>query len=149
MLFRSREQLLPIPAGWEHDYWCLLVAAGIGSAINVLPRPLARYRQHSGQVIGGKRTILQRWEFAERQSLESRSREAERWGLLRDRLAGRGGKAEAIALVEAKRAHLLRRSRFPRARGLRLAFVFMEWLRGGYGRYDAGLSSAVKDILSS
>ncbi|MGZ3705880.1 MAG: glycosyltransferase [Bdellovibrionota bacterium] len=148
MAFRSslRAKLLPIPPGWEHDYWILLVAAGLGESIAMEPRALVRYRQHGGQVIGGKKSLSQRWAGAAAGGIAMRTKEADRWIPVLERL--RGAAPEVLALAKEKRAHLLRRGSFSRSRPLRALQIAAEFLRGGYHRYDAGLSSAIKDLLS-
>ncbi|MGZ3657434.1 MAG: glycosyltransferase [Bdellovibrionota bacterium] len=148
MAFRAslRERLLPIPPGWEHDYWILLVAAGLGESIAMEPRALVRYRQHGGQVIGGKKSLSQRWAGAAAGGIAMRTKEADRWIPVLERL--RGAAPEVLALAKEKRAHLLRRGSFSRSRPLRALQIAAEFLRGGYHRYDAGLSSAIKDLLS-
>ena len=143
-----RDQLLPLPPGWEHDYWILLVAAGLGKRIAVEGRPLVRYRQHRGQVIGGEKSISERWKRAETQALGLRNAEAERWIPLLERLRAAGAPSETLRLLREKQAHLARRGAFSRSRLVRLAEIGGELLRGGYHRFDSGLSSALKDLLS-
>jgi glycosyltransferase involved in cell wall biosynthesis len=140
-----RDAVLPIPPAWEHDYWILVVAAGLGERIYVEPRPLVRYRQHTGQVIGGSKTFGQRWRRAEGQTIAGRRAEAERWLAVGERI----GTSAAAPLVEGKREHLRRRGGFSSVRALRAAQIAGELLRGGYHQFDSGWSSALKDLLSS
>lgn len=48
------EAALPIPEGWIHDYWLLLLAVASDSLI-VLDEPLVLYRMHSDNALGIKR----------------------------------------------------------------------------------------------
>jgi glycosyltransferase involved in cell wall biosynthesis len=140
--------VLPLPGGWEHDYWALALTAGLGKKILCEPTPLVQYRQHQGQVIGGSNGLLYRWHRVAGQPLPTRAKEAEKWALLALRLRQNGAPSPAVEKAEAKRDWLLRRSCFPHSRVLRLLPIAMEWMKGSYRRFDAGLSSALKDWLA-
>jgi hypothetical protein len=143
MAFRKnfRGKFLPVPPGWEHDYWILAVAAALNQPVEIEERPLVRYRQHPAQVIGGRKSLWAR--FCQSQNLAERSREAARWEALL--LVSTPGNRSAI---EGKRAHLQRRGNFPQNRVRRAFAIAAELWRGDYSLFDAGLSSAVKDLLS-
>jgi glycosyltransferase involved in cell wall biosynthesis len=143
MAFRSsfRQKFLPVPPGWEHDYWILAVAAALNQPVEIEPRPLVRYRQHSAQVIGGRKTLWAR--FLKAQTLADRSREAARWDALLPIAIPQNRSA-----IEGKRSHLQRRGNFPRNRIRRAFAIAAELWRGDYSLFDAGLSSAAKDLLS-
>ena len=143
-----REQILPIPPGWEHDYWILLMAAGLGRKILVENRPLVRYRQHGAQVIGGAKSVGQRWARAGTQSLALRIAESERWGSLKERLETWGGSPAVLALAAQKQAHLARRGGYSRNKLVQVAQIGAELATGAYHRLDAGFSTALKDLLS-
>lgn len=144
MALRSgfRDKILPVPEGWEHDYWILAAAAARNLAIFVEERPLVRYRQHAAQVLGGARGIRAR--LHQRAQLEQRTLEAARWSALLPLAL-----SENRLLIEGKRAHLQRRGAFPHNRLSRAFAIMGELWRGDYTLFDAGLSSAVKDLLSS
>jgi glycosyltransferase involved in cell wall biosynthesis len=148
MAIRSslREKILPLPVGWEHDYWTLLIAAGLGHPIAFEDRALVRYRMHGGQVMGGEKSIRQRWDQAERLTLRNRTMESARWASLLERISG--AEPSVLALIEEKRAFLEQRSGYSSSRLLRAAEIFGVFLQGKYHRLDAGFSSAVKDFLS-
>jgi hypothetical protein len=59
LMFRKRlvDACLPIPDSWIHDAWIAQIAAAHGRIVAV-PEPLILYRQHSANVIGGKRLSL-------------------------------------------------------------------------------------------
>jgi len=144
MAFRAgfRDQILPVPPLWEHDYWILAVAAAKNLGIFVEETPLVRYRQHAAQELGGSRSFLAR--LSQSSTLEQRAREAARWSHLLP-LALPSNRP----LIEGKRAHLQRRAAFPRHPFPRALAIAAELWRGDYTLFDAGLSSAVKDLLSS
>ncbi len=148
MAFRASllPSVLPIPAGWEHDYWILLLAAGWKKKFAVEPNSLVRYRRHRGQAVGGQVGLPARWERAGRQTLETRAYESQRLEALRERLARGGITFENLGLVEGKRDHLARISRFSSSRLLRLFEIAAE--TPAYHRFEAGWSSALKDLLA-
>jgi glycosyltransferase involved in cell wall biosynthesis len=135
------DKILPVPEGWEHDYWLLTVAAARNLPILVEEKPLVRYRQHASQEIGGKKGFMAR--LRQVKSLEQRTQEALRWGALIPFALPHNR-----PLIEGKRAHLQRRGAFPRSRLPRACAIAGELWRGDYSLFDAGLSSAVKDLLS-
>lgn len=148
--FRSSlmADLAPFPAGWEHDYWALAVAAGLGRKLASVPEPLVQYRQHGGQVIGGSRGLGGRWERAGRRGISALKGEIDRFGVLENRLGQRGASAESMRQARDKLDWLRERFALPRARPARLLPILGALLSGRYSRFEAGLSTAVKDWLA-
>lgn len=139
---------MPVPEGWEHDYWVLLLNSGRGKKIAFVPEVLVRYRQHSGQTIGVSSGLESRWARAQKQSLADRGKEAARLVALEDRLRSGAAPHSAMLSVQEKRAHLIRRSEFSPWRLLRSFEIAAELAGGFYHRYEAGFSSALKDLLA-
>lgn len=44
-----------------HDWWALLITAGIGGSVYVDPVPSVLYRQHSGNIVGSARGVARKW----------------------------------------------------------------------------------------
>jgi len=44
----------------SHDWWTYMILTGAGGAVHYTPRPLVRYRQHAGNVVGQNRSMLAR-----------------------------------------------------------------------------------------
>lgn len=150
LAFRSslRADLTPFPPGWEHDYWALAVATGLGRKLASVPEPLVHYRQHVGQVIGGDTRLAARWRRARGKGLGAVALEADRFGALAERLAQRGASAECLRQAAEKQAWLRDRAKMPGSRAARIMPIFRALLAGHYSRYEAGLSTAVKDWLA-
>ena len=141
-------RLLPVPEGWEHDYWAVILAAGLGERIACQLAPLVRYRQHESQVIGGGEGLGHRLRRGGKSTLHAYAFEAVRMEALRLRLEAIGAPAAQLALVGQKRDWLLARSRLPEGR-LQRALSIATALRGGlYHRFEAGWSTALKDWLA-
>lgn len=140
--------LLPVPEGWEHDYWTVILAAGLGERIACQLAPLVRYRQHESQVIGGGEGLGHRLRRGGKKTLHGYAFEALRVETLRLRLEAIGAPPAQLALVAQKRDWLLARSRLPESR-LQRALSIATALRGGlYHRFEAGWSTALKDWLA-
>ncbi len=149
MAFRAslREELLLIPQGWEHDYWILLMLAGLEKTIAIEPSSLARYRQHQGQAIGGQKGLAARWQRASRQTLANLILESGKWEALRDRLDHWHASERNLALIAGKCGHAARRGRYSGSRILRAMEIAAELAKGNYHKFEAGFSSAAKDWL--
>jgi len=150
MAFRRSHlpNLLPIPFGWEHDYWTLLLAAGLGKPFHCDRGSLVMYRQHQHQAVGGKAGILRRILNVNGQSISKKTDEAERVESLIQRLEQSHAPQENQAMAREKKYWLLERSRFPRLRLFRFVPILFGCFRGHYHRFEAGFSTAVKDWLS-
>lgn len=143
-----RNFLRPFPPEWEHDYWTLIMTTGLGRKVQVLKEPLVKYRQHQGQVIGGDHGTGARARRAGKWSLGRCGIEASRFSILVERLRLGGASGPSLAAAEEKREWLVWRSSFPTARALRAIPILKSLLAGKYHRFEAGLSSALKDWLA-
>lgn len=150
LAFKSvlRDAALPIPPDWPHDAWLALVAAAQGQLVP-LRQALVSYRQHDGNVVGGRRKSL-RHQFRDALNVD-RSRwyreELARWHALAVRLeqcAAPGGLRTTLA---GKIAHLEARSQLPTRRWRRLPGILDELRRGGYARYARNWGSIALDLL--
>ena len=144
---------LPIPESWIHDAWIAQVAAAHGQILAV-PEPLILYRQHSANVIGGRRLSLraqlQKGEAIGRIGLTDR--EYSRF----EQLLGRLSELEATPRVRmmrelavAKLQHLERRRRLPANRIGRIPTVVSEVLRGNYRRFAKDWRYVAADLFMS
>jgi len=153
MAFRARfrEVLSPVPAGWMHDYWIVLLGSVFSCGVPV-PEPLFEYRRHSNQVCGWKKkSFFQVW----MDSLASQAQE--RWGKLdsfrelvsrvnsiqtSDRAA-----SERIQLLKEKESHLFNRARARSAHGFsRIVDVLGEVGTGRYHRFSDSWYSILRDL---
>lgn len=153
LVFRRRllEFILPIPEGWMHDAWIAQIAASQGRLVAV-DEPLVLYRQHEGNVIGGKRVSIadqiRRAQALGRTGLIER--ELTRHRALRDRLVTFSSTArrdEMLSAVHAKLDHLARRRDVPNNRVLRGKTVLREWLNGNYGRFAKDWRNIAADLF--
>lgn len=138
--------LLPIPSGWEHDYFTLLLASGLGLKIAVESAELVRYRRHQSQAVGTTGGIEARWNRASGQALSARVAESRRWESLCERLAQGRAPKEFLDLAAGKRDHLARRGNFSSFRIKRFLEIAAEGKN--YGKFEAGWTSALKDLLA-
>ncbi len=147
-----RKAILPLPAGWMHDYWIVLLGSILGHGVPVKD-VLFDYRQHPNQVCGwGNET------FAEtcKDSITTGSTESQKkvdvLQELLDRLgalnASNADVRERTALVEEKKAHLLKRARARSTSGLsRIAQVVAEAASGRYHRFSRSWYSVIRDLM--
>ncbi len=134
LLFRRElvPLVLPIPDGWVHDAWIAQIAASQGRLVPV-EEPLVLYRQHGGNVIGGRKIPfgdqVRRARALGRVGLLDR--EIGRYSALRDRLVTFSPTARRdvmLAMCDAKLKHLERRRRLPARRVSRVPTVLLEWI---------------------
>jgi glycosyltransferase involved in cell wall biosynthesis len=153
LAFRSsfRTALLPLPAGWMHDYWIVLLGSVLGDGVSV-DDLLFDYRRHPNQVCG-----LEKETFAElcRDSFGIRSEESWRKVDILQELLDRARALapseakvqERVELVKEKKAHLLRRAHVRSASGLsRIAQVMAEAATGRYRRFSRSWYSVIRDL---
>jgi glycosyltransferase involved in cell wall biosynthesis len=138
-----RDRALPIPEDWPHDAWIALIAAAQGELV-AIPEKLVAYRQHAGNVVGGRRRGL----FAETRAALALDRDT--WyrteiGKWRE-LASRLGNSAPGALAE-KIAHLEVRAGLPSERWRRLPSVMGEVFSGSYARYARNWGSVGIDLI--
>lgn len=143
--------ILPIPDSWMHDAWIAQIAASQGRLVAV-KEPLILYRQHAGNVIGGKRLSLS--EQLHRANRLGRlglvERELKRYEALRDRLASfptTHRRDIMLALAEAKLVHLGSRMHLHTNRLFRWPTVLKEWLNGNYQRFAKDWRNIAADLL--
>lgn len=150
LAFRTalRDSALPIPPDWPHDAWLALIAAAQGQLVP-LRQALVAYRQHDGNVVGGRRKPL-RHQIREALKVD-RGRwygeELARWHALAARLeqcTTPGGIGTALA---GKIAHLEARAQLPAPRWRRLPGILNELHRGRYARYARNWGSIALDLL--
>lgn len=146
-----RSAVLPIPAGWFHDYWIASVVAAV-AGVRLLPDPIIRYRQHPGQQVGADaRGLVGRIRSALRITRAGLEDNAERVRELRDRLqqfTDRLRSPEILPAVEAKLAHAeLRAAMRGMNRARRAAVAGRELLAGRYHRFGRGWRVFAADVF--
>lgn len=153
LMFRSAllPLVLPIPSCWMHDAWIAQIAASQGQLVAV-EDPLILYRQHTGNVIGGRKvSVLAQMRRAQglgRVGLVKR--ELRRYTALRDRLATfptTPRRDVMLTMAEAKLEHLSRRAALPTNRLLRGSTVLGEFLNGNYSRFAKDWRNVVADLF--
>lgn len=153
LIFRKQlvDACLPIPDSWVHDAWIAQLAAAHGKILPV-DEPLILYRQHSSNVIGGKRLSL-RAQLREANfvgRLGVVERELSRYRQLLERLSDLDITPRQTAMREAacaKVRHLQIRQKLPAERVRRLPMIVSEWLNGNYIRYSKDWRNIAADLL--
>lgn len=150
MAFRAeyRKYLLPIPKSCVHDWWIALLVS-FAADLEMIPDPLIRYRQHSGNLIGGKK-----YGFAEifEKSLGIDSKAylsvAECYQLAYERVSGAGTSIhrEKLPLIAEKANHFYARSKYPKRMKSRIPAATRELISLRYHRYSLGMKSFLKDL---
>lgn len=150
MVFRTelRDRLLPMPDGWVHDAWIALILSAIAPC-TPLPHTLIRYRQHSGQLVGGKRrSFIDEWHAARRLDERTCESVADRFQEASERLHGMPGvSGERLRLIGEKVEHHRRRAAMRRT--WRLPHALSEAVRGRYSRFGQGWKSLAQDLILS
>lgn len=144
------ERGLPVPTGFMHDEWLVLLAAGRGS-LACVDEPLISYRVHSSNHLGLKE--VGPWASLRgyvRGDVGQRSAKLQRLVALRHALsAGQVAGAERfLPLLDDAIVHLKRRSQLPSTRLIRVPWILGEVTSGRYGRWSSGLASALRDLLA-
>lgn len=147
MMIRAslRESVLPIPDGWIHDEWIALIASALGD-IRFIDRPLAHYRQHTAQQIGGAVTgIRAQLSYARKHMNASyMSNMAKRSSQAAERLSAIDPKLrryDAPLLLQQRAEHFTRRV------DPGLGMIFQDWRNGAYSRFGYGLKSVLQDLF--
>lgn len=150
LAFRTalRDAALPIPPDWPHDAWLALISAARGQLLPV-QQALVCYRQHDGNVVGGRRKPLR---FQVRDALAiDRARwyreELTRWRALAARLEQCAAPDGVRTALAGKISHLETRARLPTKRWRRLPGILNELRLGGYARYARNWGSVALDLL--
>lgn len=141
-----RSLILPIPRDWHHDAWIVLIAASLGK-FGLSAEALIKYRQHSRNQIGGRKSSLLR---SLMNSLDVDrdgylSGEVARWQALLNRVDGLTEGSHHP--IEEKISHLKRRIGLPKRRAQRILGVIRETRCGGYRRYARNWGSIALDLL--
>jgi glycosyltransferase involved in cell wall biosynthesis len=145
--------LLPIPAGWVHDYWIALLVAAI-SRLDYIDAELIEYRCHAAQQVGvrdgSKRSVAELWRQYGELNSQACFSAARKWDEISRRLMSEERIRVSSALDKCKAAaeHLRRRGILPRERLYRLPGICREIVNGNYFRYSAGGRSILRDILA-
>jgi len=155
LAFRSslREIVLPIPPGWMHDECIGLLGSVISDGI-LVSEPLYKYRRHSAQVIGFRKSgLFQALLDSLASNNETSRRKLLAFRSLLERLNGtcKSGtiSAERMNLLKQKEFHLLQRAIARSERGVnRFSKVFAEARSGRYGRFSNSSWSILRDLTS-
>lgn len=154
MLLGVRRSLLdlvfPIPQGWSHDNW-IPFSGSLISKVIFLPLQLSQYRQHSRQLVGGKRlSALGMFEHHRNMSrVEHYNMLVVRWEAAMARISADpvlGYDKKILRKIKHKIAHLKVRAQMPGSRLLRVPIIVKELITGRYFRYSPW-QAIIKDIL--
>ncbi len=145
VMFRAalRRYILPIPLGWIHDEWIVLVAAAHGD-LRPIDQPLIRYRIHGSQQVGLRNKLKQRMLGKHWARLAESARELQEMCAA---LVAMDPEATRPVL-QAYEQHLefLRfRSNLPASPTQRLVPVMTHL--PGYGVHASGWKSALRDLI--
>lgn len=142
-----KTKALPIPDCWPHDAWLAMVAASEGGLIAV-DRVLIDYRQHDGNVTGGrKRSLLEEIKAAMTLDRAAWYRdEIACWKELAERLP-HAPSSPFLQALNGKIRHLEVRAGLPEQRFRRFGGVMREIFSGRYARYARNWGSAAIDLF--
>ncbi len=152
MAFRScyRDAFLPIPENWYHDAWVAFIISVL-TGIGFIDEQLIKYRQHSGQQIGGARNSGFKWDEALRDNSKYYESELDHYDTAYKRLIEIKAKLphgnKTVRIVEDRLNYLYWRSHLPGQRLKRLPGIFKNIFQLQYHRYSNGFVSALKDLL--
>lgn len=161
MAFRAKykDLLLPIPNDIQdviHDYWIALLMLTVAK-VNLIPKRLVKYRQHSGQQLGMsvatktpeslREKIAIKHDFQMQQfKLEDLKKH------LNDRITAQGenyqsNKKVLLNELNERLRHTQARIKIAKSRKLGVPLIIKELFTLRYHRYSNGWRSAVKDLL--
>ena len=142
------EALLPMPSEWAHDEWIAFIASATDGILPI-NKCLIRYRQHSGNVTGGRRR-----KFCEEVRAAMRlnrhtwyNEDIRKLLILRERLDALGVATSIGEKLSDKIAHLQTRLALPHSRLRRLPVVAHEAVSGRYAAYARNWGSIAIDLL--
>jgi len=150
LAFRSslRKAVLPIPAEWSHDEWIALIASATDGILPI-DKSLISYRQHRGNVIGGRKKSL--WDEIKAARRLNRhawyNKEINKLLILNERLDVLGVVVPIREKLRDKIAHLNARLAMPETRLQRLPVVAREVRSGRYTAYARNWGSVAIDLL--
>jgi len=146
--------VLPIGAGWVHDYF-LAIALACSGGIVLLDQPLIRYRMHAAQQVGVARGSLAGvLRYARKQSGRWVGEEARQWQELAERLRGtplddRLGREAVLRAIGSKAAFVRARAAMRERPWTAPWMVATAAARGDYGRYSLGWKQGVVDLVAA
>lgn len=151
---RLKSVILPIPEEAIHDEWIAWLASSLGMYGVFIEEPLIHYRQHTQQLIGGRRfsfaeQVKRAWLTGD-QSFESLlHREEVKCSKALDRLTLMGQSEKDVRqLFDAKIQHFrVRQSIHEHPHYARFFAVSREFLTLRYHRFSIGWKSAARDLL--
>jgi hypothetical protein len=142
--------VLPIPEVWAHDGWIALLACAAGSWGILVDEPLIKYRQHTTQVIGGKRLgAVGQLQKARLTQGAAYAREQTRFLMALERLESKSiGNNHVRKAIDEKVRHLTNRKAVHDHRSSgRTRRVLRELITGRYHRLSNGWRSLAKDLF--
>jgi glycosyltransferase involved in cell wall biosynthesis len=153
LAFRAsfRNIVLPIPTGWIHDYWIVLLGSAFSYGVPV-PECLLMYRRHANQVFGWrKKTFLQVVKDSLATNEGDWRRKVDEFRQLEERVATAPAPlhcpADRQTLVQQKVLHLARRASIRASSGFsRIRGVVAEVLSGRYRRFSPDWYSIIRDL---
>jgi glycosyltransferase involved in cell wall biosynthesis len=156
MAFRAafRAVILPLPAGWMHDYWIALLGSVLSYGVPV-DDVLFDYRRHGDQACGWrKKTFAQVFADSLHAGAQESWRKLELFRHARSRVLAVSGSTapikDRVSLLEEKEAHLLRRAAARSAAGpSRVIDVLTEVRTGRYRRFSSSWYSVIRDLQGS
>jgi len=152
MAFRAekRDWILPISNQWVHDAWIALLVSAAGINGNFIEESLIKYRQHSTQLIGGKKPSFSE-QLRKTYNIKSNSYGimAKQFEDILDRLILMDKlKANTKLLINSKIKHLRTRQNIHEISHLkRFNWIFKELFSKRYHKFSNGWKSVAKDLL--
>jgi glycosyltransferase involved in cell wall biosynthesis len=153
MAFKSsfRNCILPIPEQWMHDAWIALMLSGMNQWGVFIEEPLIYYRQHSNQVVGGRKIgFRKKIQMALNKKEEVIKAEyIFKFIQVIDRLDSLNKLTKNNKrLIELKIQHLKARESIYIKPSLKsLHILVKEFITGRYGKFSNGWESAFKDLI--
>lgn len=153
MVFRAdlRSLILPVPKGWIPDGWVALIISAVAPCLTVEGR-LVAYRQHEGQLVGGRRlSLIEQYRRARSRGPEFYAQVAANFRAAGDRLAQAPDRLRppgALEALAAKASHFEMKCRIRQQRKERFRLVAQELFHGHYLRYSGGWRSLAADLFA-
>jgi glycosyltransferase involved in cell wall biosynthesis len=153
MAFRAsfRDVVLPIPEGWMHDYWIVLLGSAVSSGVPV-GQTLFQYRRHAAQVCGWrKHSYLDELTKSFNTDPQDSWKKLETFRNIEQRLQAVSGArtcpAECLHLLRDKEKHLQVRAEIRCSKGLsKFGMWLSEAFSGRYKRFSDSWQSMVRDL---
>ena len=156
MAFRAkyRENILPIPKEWVHDYWITLVIS-MSSELIPLPMSLIAYRQHGSNQIGAPETSLNKLinegknkgkSFHAIYNPKAKAFEKALDLLIKSSVNNTAKGKQRIALIADIITFYRARSSIPKSRWKRFSIIWKEFIAFRYQRYRKP-RHAIKDLI--